>query len=329
MKRPLIALGLSLAIATLALGASDYPNKPIRILVPYGPGGATDIATRIISDNLRERLGQPIVIENKPGGSGVVALQEVVRAKPDGYTLVVGNITTNLLNQLVGEPPMPFDPMKALTPVVRLVDIPGVFITTKVDFPPNSLKEFVEYAKARPGQLNHTIAGHLAYSHIDLLMLQKRTGIKMVSVPQRAGAGGGQIDMINGAIHVALTNAATVLPLVQAGKIKALAVTSEQRLPAYPNVPTFKEAGFGGIGTNAWQAVFAPAATPKDVLDAISIAFIEALKSEKVLKQLQDLQYTPIPTASPEEARAWLAKDMEHWKPIVEEAKGIVKEINQ
>ncbi|MBN8937815.1 MAG: tripartite tricarboxylate transporter substrate binding protein, partial [Rhizobiales bacterium] len=254
----------------------------------------------------------------------------VVRAKPDGYTLVVSNITTNLLNPLVGDVPMQFDPFKDLVPVARLVDIPGVFLATKVNFPPNTLKEVVEYAKSKPeGFLNHTTAGHLAYSHIDLLMFQKRAGIKMTSVPLRAGAGGGQIDMINGQIHVSMTNAATVLPLVKAGKIKALAVTSEKRLAAYPDTPTMKEAGFEGIGTNAWQAAYAPAGTPKDVLEKLHKAFNDALADEKVRKQLEEMQFTVIPIASVDDAKAWMESERKHWAPIVEEAKVIVKEINK
>jgi tripartite-type tricarboxylate transporter receptor subunit TctC len=322
---------LLLLVASVVLGlqgaaqAADYPTKAIRIVVPYGPGGATDIVARILGEHLKDRLHQPIVVENKPGGNGVVALQEVVRARPDGYTFLIGNITTNLLSPLLGDPPTPFDPMKDLVPVARLVDVPGVFLATKVDFPPNTVQEVVDYARARPGQINHNTAGILAYSHIDFLMLQKRTGIKLVAVPLRAGAGGGQIDLMNGAVHVAMQNAATVTPLVKAGKLKALAVTSEKRLAVLPDVPTMKEAGFEGIGTNAWQALFAPRNTPKDVLDVISKAVAEVLTSDKAVKQLEELQFTLIPTRSAPEAQAWLDKDVEHWRPIVAEAKAMVE----
>lgn len=333
MRRLLTALALSGALATPAsmlawtpAWANDFPTKPIRVLVPYGPGGATDIATRIITDRVRELLKQPIVIENKSGGSGVVALQEVVRSKPDGYTLVVGNITTNLLSPILGDPPMQFDPFKDLVPVSRLVSIPGVLITTKVNFPPNTVQEFVDYAKKHPGEINHTVAGILAYSHIDWLMLQKRAGIRLVAIPLRAGAGGGQIDIINGQVHAGLQNAATVLPVVKSGKVKAIAVTTEERLPAYPDVPTFKEAGFPGIGTNGWQALFAPNGTPKEVLDVLTKAFHEALASEKVKKQLEELQFSIIPTKSPEEAKAWLANEIVQWKPIIAEAKAVLEE---
>ena len=323
MKRLLLAVVLLLGAHALA-PAADYPSKPIRIVVPYGPGGATDIIARIVGEHLKEKFHQPVVVENKPGGNGVVALQETVRAKPDGYTFLIGNITTNLLTALIGDPPMAFDPFKDLVPIARLNDVPGIFLATKVNFPPNTVQEVVDYARTRPGEINHNTAGILAYSHIDFLMLQKRTGIKLVAIPLRAGAGGGQIDLMNGAVQIALQNAATVTPLVKAGKLKALAVTSEQRLPILSDVPTLKEAGFEGIGTNAWNAMFAPRAVPKEILDTMTAAIAEILTSSKAVKQLEDLQFTVQPTRSLDEARAWLAKDVQHWTPIVAEAKAMV-----
>ena len=323
MKRLLLAVVLLLGAHALA-PAADYPSKPIRIVVPYGPGGATDIVARIVGEHLKEKFHQPVVVENKPGGNGVVALQETVRAKPDGYTFLIGNITTNLLTALIGDPPMAFDPFKDLVPIARLNDVPGIFLATKVNFPPNTVQEVVDYARTRPGEINHNTAGILAYSHIDFLMLQKRTGIKLVAIPLRAGAGGGQIDLMNGAVQIALQNAATVTPLVKAGKLKALAVTSEQRLPILSDVPTLKEAGFEGIGTNAWNAMFAPRAVPKEILDTMTAAIAEILTSSKAVKQLEDLQFTVQPTRSLDEARAWLAKDVQHWTPIVAEAKAMV-----
>jgi tripartite-type tricarboxylate transporter receptor subunit TctC len=319
----LLLLGALLASLTRA-PAADYPVKPIRVVVPYGPGGATDIVARILGEQLKEKFHQPVVVENKPGGNGVVALQETVRAKPDGYTFLIGNITTNLLTSLIGDPPMPFDPFKDLVPVARLADVPGVFLATKVNFPPNTVQEVVDYARARPGEVNHNTAGILAYSHIDFLMLQKRTGIKLVAIPLRAGAGGGQIDLMNGAVQIALQNAATVTPLVKAGKLKALAVTSEQRLPALPDVPTLKEAGFEGIGTNAWNAMFAPQAVPKEILDIMTAAIAEILTSGRAGKQLEDLQFTVRPTRSLDEARAWLQQEVRQWTPVVADAKAMV-----
>lgn len=320
MKRVLAAISLSLAVAAPQAQAQEYPTKPIRILIPYGPGGATDISTRIVLEEVRKHIKQPLIVDNKPGGSGVVALNDLLRSGADGHTLIVGNITTNLLQPLVGDPPTPFDPFKDFVPVMRLVSIPNVLIVTKVDFPPNTLKEFVDYAKAHPGKINHTVAGILNYTHMDWLTLQKRTGIELVPIPLKAGAGGGQTDIINGQIHAGLQNAATVMPFVKAGRVKAIAVANEERLPGYPDVPTFGEQGFPGIGTSGWQALFAPAGTPNNVLETLNAAFNEALKSERVRKQLLDLQYTIVPTKSPAEAQAWLDSERTEWKSKVADA---------
>jgi tripartite-type tricarboxylate transporter receptor subunit TctC len=143
MRRFLLAVPLALAMLATAQ-AADYPTKPVRILVPYGPGGATDIVARILGEHLKEKFRQPIVVENKPGGSGIVALQELVRSRPDGHTMLIGNITTNLLVPLIGDPPTPFDTFKDLVPVARLVDVPAVFLATKVNFPPNKVQEVVD-----------------------------------------------------------------------------------------------------------------------------------------------------------------------------------------
>ena len=154
--------------------------------------------------------------------------REVGQSKPDGYTVLLGNITTNLLSPIIGEPSMSFDPFKQLRPLARLVSVPGVLITTKVNFPPATLKELVEYARRHPGEINHSTSGILAYSHIDWLMLQQRTGIRLVDVPLRTGTGGGQTDIITGSIHATIQNAATVMPFVKSGRVRALAVTSEK-----------------------------------------------------------------------------------------------------
>jgi tripartite-type tricarboxylate transporter receptor subunit TctC len=320
MKNIFAALAFIAGFAAAAQADPSYPNKPIRIIVPYGPGGATDIVARVLSENLKESLGQPVVVENRPGGNGIVAIQEVARARPDGYTLLIGNVTTQMINPLIEGSKMPVDPFKVLTPVARLVEIPAILVATKVNFPPNTVAELVEYAKARPGELNYNSSGYLAYSHIDLLMLQKKTGTKMTLIPLKAGAGGGQIDLMNGDVHVALQNAATVTPIVQSGKLKALAVTSATRLAELPDVPTMQEAGFGDIGTNAWQALYAPADTPNDVLETVHQSVMKALSDEKAQAQFTKLQFTIVPTKTLPEAKTWMQGEIARWTPVVQDS---------
>jgi tripartite-type tricarboxylate transporter receptor subunit TctC len=320
MKNIFAALAFIAGFAAAAQADPSYPNKPIRIIVPYGPGGATDIVARVLSENLKESLGQPVVVENRPGGNGIVAIQEVARARPDGYTLLIGNVTTQMINPLIEGSKMPVDPFKVLTPVARLVEIPAILVATKVNFPPNTVAELVDYAKARPGELNYNSSGYLAYSHIDLLMLQKKTGTKMTLIPLKAGAGGGQIDLMNGDVHVALQNAATVTPIVQSGKLKALAVTSATRLAELPDVPTMQEAGFGDIGTNAWQALYAPADTPNDVLETVHQSVMKALSDEKAQAQFTKLQFTIVPTKTLPEAKTWMQGEIARWTPVVQDS---------
>jgi tripartite-type tricarboxylate transporter receptor subunit TctC len=320
MKSMIAAFALIAGLTAAAQADPSFPDKPIRIVVPYGPGGATDIVARVLSEKLKENLGQPVVVENRPGGNGVVAIQEVARSRPDGYTLLIGNVTTQMINPLIEGSKMPVDPFKVLAPVARLVEIPGVFVATKVNFPPNTVAELVEYAKARPSELNYNSSGYLAYSHIDLLMLQKKTGTKMTLIPLKAGAGGGQIDLMNGDVHVALQNAATVTRIVQSGQLKALAVTSPTRLAELPDVPTMREAGFGDIGTNAWQALYAPAETPNDVLEKIHQSVMAAFSDEKVQAQFAKLQFVLVPTKSLSEAKTWMQDEIGRWTPIVKDS---------
>jgi tripartite-type tricarboxylate transporter receptor subunit TctC len=304
---------------------AGFPSKPIRLVLPYGPGGATDIVARVIADYVHRVLGQPVVFEYKPGASGVVAISEVVGSKADGYTLLLGNITTNLLNPIIGESPLPFDAFTRLVPLARLVSIPGVLITTTVDFPPTTLKELLQYARERPGELNYSTSGILAYSHIDWLLLQQRAGVRLVDVPTRAGAGAGgaQVDIITGRIHASIQNAATVMPFVKAGQVRALAVSGEHRLAAYPDVPTFEEEGFAGIGTSGWQALFAPAGAPAAALDRITGVFRDALADEGVRRRLSDLQVDIVPTRTADDARTWLDGERRRWTPIVATAKAL------
>ncbi len=316
-----IALAAALSVACGAAAAQPFPSKPIRVLIPYGAGGASDIAARVLSERLTETLKRPVVVENKPGGNGIVAMTELVRAKADGHTIMIGNLTTSLLQPIMGEPKTPFDPFKDVVPIVRLPDIPALFIATKVNFPPNTIKELVDYARAKPGEVFYSVAGILALSHLDFLRLEKMAGIEITAVPSRSGAGSSQTDLINGSIHVSLTTAATMLPNVQAGKVKAIAVTSPERLPSLPDVPTFKESGFGDIGINAWHLVSAPAGTPPEVIETLSEAFIEALGTERVKAKLLDLQFTPVTPGTPAETQAWMDKERAYWTPVLAEAK--------
>ena len=307
------ALLCAFAFSAQAQAAESFPSKPIRLLIPYGPGGLTDITARMISEPLREIFGQPVVVESKPGGSGIVAFQEMTRAKPDGHTLVIGVNTTNLLNPIVRAHEMPFDVRKILTPVTGLTEAPQVFLATKVDFPPNTVKEFMDHARANPGKFNHAVIGQGSNSHFDFLLMQRKYDFSIVTVPARSGAASAQVDLINGAIHVAMMNAATSTPLVKAGKLKALAVTGDKRTADRPDVPTLKEQGFTDFGIGTWSGLFAPAGTPKEVVDKIHAAVTKVLASDKVKEQMQKFSIVSFASESPEAFEKWLDAEFVRW----------------
>jgi tripartite-type tricarboxylate transporter receptor subunit TctC len=317
---------LVLASAILMLGVSpltaqSYPTKTIRIIVPYAPGGATDIVARLTADAMRAQLGQSVVVENKPGAFGLIALEEMARSNPDGYTLMIGNTTTNAITPVVFKSRMKIDYVKDVAPVARLAVLPSFFVASTKSYPPKTYAEHVAYAKANPGTVRYGSAGVGSIPHYNNEILARKAGIELVHIPNKAGAAGFVKDLLAGDIHVATINVATGATHMRSGLIRALVVDSPQRLPDHPDIPTYQEAGFEPAGTEHWQAMFAPAATPRPILEMLHKAAGEALKSPTVQAAFQKSVIYAIPTASLEEERAWLAKEMELWRGITEQVK--------
>src|SRR5574341_774869 len=292
----------------------DYPVRPIRMLIPFAPGGATDIIARMIEPKVSRALGQTIVVDNRAGAAGNIAVELTAQAQPDGYTLLMGNISTNSINPILFASRMKVNAMKDLTGVTQLVAIPN-FILGSPKIPANTLKEAIEYARARPGQLNYG-APLGSYSHLDMLAFTARAGIKMVHLPTK-GAGETLTNLLRGDSHIHESNVASNIGPVRAGQIKAYAVTSEKRLADMPAIPTMAEAGFPGIGSLNWNGIFAPARTPKPVLaklHAVTIAAMKELEAEGVLEKRQ----TPIAiSASPADFNAYVLSEMKRWDKII------------
>ena len=316
------AVVMSIAAAGPSLAQTEpFPNRQVKLVVPYAPGGATDIVARVMADRMRVTLGQPVVVENKTGAFGILAMEEILKGKPDGHTLMVGNVTTNAITPIVYKDKMKFDYEASIVAVARLAVIPAfVGATTTGDFKPKTLKELIDYAKANPGKVRYTSAGVGSYPHYDAAIFAKRAGFDSVHVPARTGAAGMVGDLSNGDVHWAFINVASVAGLVRAGKIQPLAVITEQRMPEFPDVPTMAEQGFKGVGTFNWQGLFAPAGTPADVQAKIHAAVNEALASEDVKSALAKAMGTAAPTASPAEAQAWAKSEIDVWKKTVAEA---------
>ncbi len=317
-----IVAALGLAAGSLPAAAQDkYPSKPVKILVPYAPGGATDITARLFGDQLKTILGQQFVTENKAGAFGIVAIEEMARSKPDGYTLFIGNVSTNAITPVIYEKKFSINFEKDVLSVSRLAIYPSFLMVTTTNFNVNSVKELIELAKKEPGKVRYSSAGVGSFPHYDMEVFSLRAGIKMNHIPNKTGAAGMINDIVVGDAQVAVINAASTAAMVKAGKMKPIAVIAEQRLAQYPDVPTLAEAGFPNVGTLHWQSMFAPAGTPKEVVATLFRALQEAAKvpalQEAFAKQLVSIKMSD----SPDEAQTWLKSEIANWKKITSEVK--------
>ena len=306
-------------IAAPAL-AQEYPGKPVKILVPYGPGGATDIIARIVAARLTESLGQSFVVENRPGANGNIALEATAKAAPDGYTLLVGNVSTNTINESVYAGQLTIRPSRDLVAITKLVEIPHIVVASAA-LPAKNIAELIALAKKEPGKLNFASVGLGSYPHLDMERFMKASGTEMTHVPYKGGAGQAIPAMVAGEVQVAFFNMASLLPHIRSGRLKALAAVPAQRLPELPDVPTLAEQGFPGIGTNAWQGLFAPAATPKPVVDKLyaSVAAIlnKSDQKEGLAKQMMAVEVS----RSPQEFTDQVRRETQSWGDFVREAK--------
>jgi len=318
-----------LALAALALGlpaahAQDkYPSRTVKVIVPYAPGGATDIVARIVTDQLQKDTGQPFVVINKPGAFGMVAIDEMVKAAPDGYTLMIGNVSTNAITPIIYASKMSADYAKSVVAVTNLIDVPAfLLVTTANGFPPKTVKELIDYVKKNPGKVRYGTVGTGSYPHYDMAYFAKRAGdLDMVALPNKNGASGVIQDLLRGDAEAAFLNVASTAGQVKAGKFRALAVVNHARLADYPDIPTMQEAGFADVGTIAWNALFAPAATPKPVLEALFKDVTKAMNSAEVKEKLGKQHFNIVPNKSLDEAQSWLAGEIKHWKTITQTVK--------
>jgi tripartite-type tricarboxylate transporter receptor subunit TctC len=296
--------------------AAGYPSGPVKILVPYAPGGATDIVARIMGDQLRQITGQSFVVENKPGANGIVAINEMVNAKPDGYTLMIGNVTTNAITPVLTPAKVPNYDQK-VAPVTVVNDIPEFLVVTTTNFTVKSVPELIDYAKKNPGKLRYGTVGAGSYPHYDMAYFAKKAGdLDMIAIHNKNGASGVINDMITGDTQASFLNVASTAAQVKAGKLRPLALVNHQRLPEFPDIPTMQEIGFAGVGTIAWQGLFAPAGTPKEVLETLFKASLEALQSPAVVEAFKKQNFNIVPNKSLDDSKAWLADQIKTWKDI-------------
>jgi len=305
-----------LAASALPAAGQEYPARPVKVIVPYAPGGATDIIARHVANKLNEVMGQSFLVENRPGASGNIALDFVAKAAPDGYTLFVGNVSTNTINENLFAKTLQSRPSKDLVAITKLVEIPHI-VAVNPAFPANTVAEAIDQARKNPGKFNFASAGLGSYPQLDMMKLLRAAGVEMTHVPYKGGAGQMVPSLITGETQMAFINLSSTIEHVKAGKMRAIATTAPSRVPELPNVATMAEQGYAGIGTNAWQALFAPAATPKPVVDKLFNATVGILTRPEMKEMLARQMLTVTVSGSPQEFAELVQRESQSWGDFI------------
>ena len=307
------AAGLVVALAAGAAAAQGYPTKPIRLLVPLAAGSTADIVSRFAGQELSKALGQPVVIENKPGAGGTIAMAELARAAPDGYTLILANIGPfALAPSMMGKPP--YDPLKDFTAIGQIVSTYFV-AAVPVALPPKSMSEFVAWAKANDGKVNFASGGNASITHLNGELVNMVAGVRMTHVPYK-GSAPAVTDLIAGQTQLLIDVGSVLTPQVKAGKLRAIAVTSPERDPQLPDVPTMRESGFAQLETAGWQGLMGPPGMPRDVVVRIATELGKVLARPDVQKKFADAA-TPVTLRGPDEFAAFVAAENRRWLPVI------------
>ena len=296
--------------------AQNYPTRPIRMLVPFAPGGGTDISARVVGQKMTESLGQPIIVDNRSGASGHIAMEITARAAPDGYTLVWGT-SSGLAILPALKRKLPFDPQRDLAPISLGAKLAYVLVVHP-SLPATTVKQLIALAKTRPGQLNFASAGTGGAPHFSGELLKAMAGIDIVHVPYR-GTALFATDLVAGQVELAFASPVTTLPFTTNGRLRALAVTTAMRVDAYPNLPTMAEAGLPGYELTQWYALLAPAKTPPDVIAVLNSAIRKALEDAEVRRRITSEGGVPSPT-SPEGLMAFIRSETAKYEKIVKTA---------
>jgi tripartite-type tricarboxylate transporter receptor subunit TctC len=309
VKTVVVALALA---ASAGAHAQAFPSKPIRLIVPFPPGGAVDFFARVVQAPLTDNLGAPVVIENKAGASGMIGAEFVARAPADGYTLLIGNIASLAINVGV-YPKMTYDPVKDFTPIVRTVDVNYALVVNPV-LAAKTVPELIAYAKANPGKVGYGSAGSGSLPHLATELMKAQTGIDVVHVPYKGG-GPMVTDLLGGSVQMVIADQANLMPHVATGKLRALAVAGPQRSPNAPELPTMAESGLAGFDATAWQGVVGPAGMPADVVKRLNDAFNKVMAMPDVRAKLIGGGLDPV-GGSPEAFGNFIRTEIAKWSKI-------------
>ena len=312
-----VAMLLGVVYPAAAEDPAAYPTKPIRVIVPFAPGGATDIAMRMVQQGMSKVLGQQIVIDNRGGAAGNIGMEVAARAAPDGYTLLFANVGTTAINPSFYRD-LAVSPERDLIPVSIAAETAGILVASN-KFPPNSVKEMIDYVKARPGKINYGAAGISTLNALEMEQFRRTAGLDMLQVPYKGGAGPALNDLVAGHVDVMFVTFSSAIGHVKAGSLKALAVTTRERLAQLPDVRTMVEQGFPDNVSSSWQGLFAVAGTPQPIVAKLHAAVVEAMKDPHTSKLMSDAGMLATSSASPEAFKTFLAAETAKWQRIVKE----------
>jgi tripartite-type tricarboxylate transporter receptor subunit TctC len=313
-RRTLLGSTLVLPLPTFA--QATWPRQSIRFVVPFAPGGTSEIVARTVANELTKQLGQTVFVENKGGGAGIPAMQEVAKSAPDGHTIIMGHVGSLAVNPYIF-PNQPYDVNKDFIPVTLLAKVPNLFVVHP-DVPAQTFKEFVAYVKQNPGKLNYGSAGNASAGHLAMEYLKLVTGMFITHIPYR-GTGPAMTDLLAGRTQAFSAGTPALLPHIKAGRLRAIAMGTAQRLPILPDVPTVAEMGYKDFETSQWYGILAPAGTPRDVVTRLQEESLKALKSNAVTERFATDSAVG-GGGTPAEFAAFIAQQQKIWKEIVQRA---------
>ena len=320
MKTPMLRTVMLVVAAMFAApfvhAQAPYPGKPVRIVVPFPAGGTTDILARAVAQKLTETGGQPVLVDNRPGAGGNIGAELVAKSAPDGYTLLMGTVGTHAINPGLYAK-MPYDHQRDFAPVILVAGVPNVLVVNPA-VPVNSVQELIAYAKANPGKLNFASSGSGTSIHLSGELFKTMSGVQMTHIPYK-GSSPALTDLLGGQVQLMFDNLPSALPHIRAGKLRALAVTSAQRAPALPDVPTVAEAGLPGFEASSWFGLLAPAGTPKDIIAKLNAEVAKWLATPEARDKLT-VQGANAVGNSPEEFTQFIAAETIKWQKVIKDS---------
>ncbi len=312
----MMAAGMAAGPAFAQTAATNWPTQPIRMIVPFAPGGASDFAARLLQPGMSEFLKQNIVVENRAGAAGNVGMDAAARAAPDGYTIFLGNVGTISINPSLFKE-LTVKPERDFAPVSLVASTPGLFIAHP-SFPANTVKELIEYVKKQPkGAINFASPGSGSLNRLEMELFQKEAGLEMTHIPYKGGAGPAVTDVLAGHVPIMFVTISSAIQQVRSGRLKALGISTKERSPQLPDVPTMAEQGFNEKGSSSWQGVLVPAKTPRPIIDKLHAAIQHAMSDATVRKRMEEGAVYPVTSPTPEAFGAFLKEESDRWAEVI------------